>query len=182
MSDNNVRKDIENYLNENIEILHDQLNKNEELYKEVKDIFDDQRNTPTFGNLKNITEIANTLSKIRSTGIDASDRLFKAKTTILTMEQNIRKLKNEEDTISDTNNIITKFNEMMNSNKEIQQKIENMEFQQQKQEIQQEKLEEIINKKFESGELQKTNNDKLAFEKFNATKDSNFIKKEINDE
>ena len=177
---NEFREDIESYLKENINILHTQLNKNEELYAEVKEIFDDQRKTPTFGNLKSVTEIANTLSKIRSTGIDAADRLFKAKTQVLTLEQNSRKLKQDAENRSESDLMMAKFNEFLNSDPvNLQNRINELNSKQQKHvpsvEDQIDKLNNILEEKFSTGTLKHTNNDKLAFEKYNNT---NNVKKE----
>lgn len=165
LKNNNFRNDIENYLNNNIKLINDQIDKNEELYNEVKEIFDDQK-TNSFGNLKTMTEIASTLSKIRSVGIDGADKLYKAKVNILTMEQQYMKLKQDEENGSENELILAKFNEMMNTNKDLQEKMNRIPKTVSENNQDLEELDKILNSKLNSGEITKSNNDKMAIDKF----------------
>ena len=171
---NSFRNDIENYLNNNIKLINDQIDKNEELYNEVKEIFDDQKNN-SFGNLKTMTEIASTLSKIRSVGIDGADKLYKARVNVLTMEQQYMKLKQDEQAGAENELILAKFNEMMSTSKELQEKMLNIP-KSSPSDNDSAKLDEVLEKKLSSGEISKSNNDKMAINKF---KNSN--QKEVNE-
>lgn len=172
---NVFRNDIENYLNNNIKLINDQIDKNEELYNEVKEIFDDQKNN-SFGNLKTMTEIASTLSKIRSVGIDGADKLYKARVNILTMEQQYMKLKQDQESGAENELLLAKFNEMMSTNNEIKEKLTKIP-QASSYEDDIAKLDKILEQKLNSGEISKNNNDKMAINKF---KNSN--QKEVNDD
>lgn len=161
---NVFREDIENYLNKNINLIDDQIKKNEELYNEVKEIFDDQKSN-SFGNLKTMTEIASTLSKIRSVGIDGADKLYKARVNVLTMEQQYMKLKQDEQSGAENELILAKFNEMMSTNKELQEKMSQIPKSVSNNDDLS-KLDEVLEKKLNSGEISKSNNDKMAINKF----------------
>lgn len=153
---NNIRYDVEDYLSENIGCLEDQVNKNEELYNEVKTMFDEYRQASNFHNSRDNIELVNTLSKIRSTGIDGADKLFKAKLSVLESEQKFRKLNIDQDANSDNDIIMQQLNTILtSSNNGFNQK------------LQQQNFNKTLDEKLKTGEINISQNDLKAFEKYN---------------
>lgn len=157
------RKDIENYLNDSINELSKQLDKNESLYDKVDKLFEEFNNTATMGSTKNLIELANALSKIRSTGVDVADRVFKARLAVLNTEQQYKKIKSEETTNNQTEAVMAALTDILNSNQELAKKhldtpvVNN---------ISDAELDALIDKKVKSGELKLTQNDIKGIKKY----------------
>lgn len=157
---NSIRYDVEDYLSENIGCLEDQVNKNEELYNEVKGMFDEYRQASNFHNSRDNIELVNILSKIRSTGIEGADKLFKVKLAVLESEQKFRKLNIDQNANNENDIIMQQLNSILtSSNNGINQK------------LQQQNLNKILDEKIKSGEMNVSNNDLKALEKFNKNND-----------
>jgi hypothetical protein len=86
-----AKQDVLNidYFEEDINSFKDQKNKNENLYDEIHKLYkmilgDDE--SPSYKNLRDLSEISKTLSSIRGTSIEAANKLFQAKLAISNLE------------------------------------------------------------------------------------------------
>lgn len=153
---NSIRYDVEDYLSENIHCLEDQINKNEDLYNKVDSIFKESQAASNFHNTKDNIELINSLAKIRSTGIDGADKLIKAKLSVLESEQKFRKLDIDKDMNNENEILMQQLNSILSSpTNEINQKLNQKNFNQ------------VLDEKMKKGEINITQNDIKALEKFN---------------
>lgn len=171
--DNNhtgTRADIENYLKENIQELSNQLQKNENLYNKIDSLYEELNNVATMGNTKNLIEVANTLSKIRSTGVDVADRVFKAKLAVLNTEQQFKKIKTDENTNNQTEAVMAALSDILNSNQEIANKHLNRPI---VNNISDDELNQILDQKAKEGKIKLTNNDIKGIQKYKNNEENN---------
>lgn len=161
---NSIRKDIEDYLSDSLKEMDRQIIENDKLYNKVHREFDNILATATHGSTRDSIEIANTLTKIRSTGVDAADKKFKAKLEVLKTEIAMKKTKIEETSTTNNDFLISSINEILNNNFSSKDfKIDNNNYMNQQSNN---KLDEIIEKKIANNEITITSNDQKGLNKY----------------
>lgn len=161
--ENAVRYDIENYIEENITLMENQIAKNEELYNDVNEIFQDCKNNSNFSGLRDNINMADTLSKIRSVGIEGADKLLKAKLSILDTENKFRKVKADTENASEKDLILQNIHSILSGNQDL---IQSNKSYNTINKMSNEEYNKFLEEKVNNGELKLTNNDKLGLNKF----------------
>lgn len=175
IEDNAIRYDIESYLEENITLMENQIQKNEELYNDVNEIFQDCKNNSNFSGIKDNIEMANSLSKIRATGIEGADKLLKAKLAVLDTENKFRKVKSENENQAEKDAILQSLHSILSTNPDMVKM--NKDFSGINKSSNEE-YERFLEEKVQNGELQLSQNDQKALNKF---KESNIPEKDEED-
>lgn len=175
IEDNAIRYDIESYLEENITLMETQIQKNEELYNDVNEIFQDCKNNSNFSGIKDNIEMANSLSKIRATGIEGADKLLKAKLAVLDTENKFRKVKSENESQAEKDAILQSLHSILSTNPDMVKM--NKDFSGTSKSSNEE-YEKFLEEKVQRGELQLSQNDQKALNKF---KENNIPEKDEED-
>jgi hypothetical protein len=91
------------YFEDDLRAFDDHINKNEGLYNELHDVF--KRTTSgsmAFGATRDIAELGRTLSSVRSTGIEAVNKRFNAKRSVIELKQKAAMLKKDVENGAET--------------------------------------------------------------------------------
>lgn len=151
---NNNPKEVE-YFDDTLSLFYDNIQKNEELYKEIHNLF--ENNSPTgfsLGAGKNTIELGKVLATIRATAIQANTALFNAKKAVTELElkkdsQNAERDSEEQQkefvrlAMEEISNNKNRFNNKQNTVSDSEDILDN-----------------VIEKKIKNGEISLTKNEK----------------------
>lgn len=161
--ENAIRYDIESYLEENITLMESQIEKNEELYNDVNEIFQDCKNNSNFSGIRDNINMAESLSKIRANGIDGADKLLKAKLSVLDTENKFRKVKSETENQSEKDLLLQNLHSILSNNQNLVEESQNYKGENK---FSNEEYDKFLDEKVKSGEIKLSKNDQLGLNKF----------------